>query len=118
MTRNENKHVLACVRGQLDERTNFSEQMLLTAGLADPDVRALVGARFVPVRVRYQAGLYVGIHQGKNVPFGPLDELGTNLKDAKAPALVVATADGKAVAHLASIGTFDRDLFLHFLFGA
>lgn len=114
----DQKLVLGCVRAQFDERTNFSEQMLLTAGLADPDVRALVGARFVPVRVRYQALLYVGIHQGKDVPFLPLDELGTNLKDAKAPALVVATADGKAVATLASIGTFDRDLFLRFLLGA
>jgi hypothetical protein len=116
--RTENKLVLACVRAQFDDRTNFSEQMLLTAALADPDVRTLVAARFVPVRVRYQAGLYVGIHAGKNVPYAPLSELGTTLKDAKAPALVVSTADGKAVAILDSIGTFDRDLFLRFLLNA
>jgi hypothetical protein len=116
--RGRGKLVLACVRAHYDDQTNFSEQMLLAAGLGDPDVRALVLARFIPVRVRYQAGLYVGAHEGKDVPFGPLGELGTTLKDAKAPALVVATADGKAVAALASIGTFDRDLFLRFLLGA
>jgi hypothetical protein len=92
--------------------------MLLTAGLADPDVRTLLAARFIPVRVRYQALQYVGVHVGKDVPFGPLNELGTKLKDTKAPALVVATPDGKFVTTLASIGTFDRDLFLRFLLGA
>jgi tetratricopeptide (TPR) repeat protein len=112
------KLVLACVRAHYDDQTNFSEQMLLAAGLADPDVRALVLARFAPLRVRYQAGLYIGVHEGKDVPFGPLDTLGTTLKDAKAPALVVATSGGKSVAALASIGTFDRDLFLRFLLDA
>jgi hypothetical protein len=118
LAQTENKLVLACVRAQFDDRTNFSEQMLLTAGLADPDVRALVAARFVPVRVRYQAQMYVLVHLGQRVPFDPLGELGATLKDSKAPALVVATADGKLVATLASIGTFDRDLFLRFLLGA
>jgi tetratricopeptide (TPR) repeat protein len=110
-----NKLVLACVRAHYDDKTNYSEQILLAAGLADPDVRALILARFVPVRFRYSAIDYSLVHTGRNVPFVPLRELGTTLKDAKAPALVVATADGKVVATLQSIGTFDRDLFLRYL---
>jgi Tetratricopeptide repeat len=116
--RDGKKLVLAAVRAQYDDGTNFAEQVLIAATLADPDVRGLILARFVPVRVRYQAGLYLAAEEGKEGPDGPLAGLGVAVKDAKAPALVVATADGKAVATLASIGTFDRDLTLRFLLSA
>ena len=117
--REGNKLVLAVVRAHYADETTFSEQMLVAAGLADPDVRALVLARFVPVRVRYHPGAYLTAEASGRPPADdPLAGLGVAVTDAKAPALVVATADGKAVARLTSIGTFDRDLLLRFLLDA
>jgi hypothetical protein len=49
----EGKLVLAVVRADYTDRTNFNEQMILAAVLSEPDVRRRVLSRFVPVRVVY-----------------------------------------------------------------
>jgi tetratricopeptide (TPR) repeat protein len=109
--------VLAVVRASFDPgQPSTPEMLLLATALADPDVLALVRARFVPVRVSYRPSdhLLGKVMAGAD----PLADLGTSVREVRAPALVIADAKGKMVAKLVSIGTFDRDLVLRFLHGA
>lgn len=88
------------------------ERALSVHALLDPTVRALLGERFVPVRVSTPAHLHLGPDPR---PEDPLRALGTDCVTARAPALVVSTAGGEARAVLASIGTFDATLIADFL---
>jgi tetratricopeptide (TPR) repeat protein len=116
----ENKKlVLACVRPAYDDRQiNVNEQLLLATALADADVLALVQSRFIPVRLALNPGAYLHATPGRPLPGDPLVRLGTNALDCKPLALLVATPEGKPLAKLTNIGTFDRDLTLRFLLAA
>ena len=115
----QKKPVLACVRPSFDDsRANVNEQLLLATALADADVLALVKSRFIPVRLALSPVAHLHATPGKPAPGDPLVRFGTNAADCKPLALVVATPEGKLLAQLTSIGTFDRDLTLKFLFAA
>lgn len=106
------KLVLAYVRcGRWDEGTAFGEQMLLGACLSDPDVLALVGSRFVPVRVRVRDGASAAGGEA-------LRELGLAPGEGPRLALVVSSPDGEALARLPAPQGLHRDRALHFLLGA
>jgi RNA polymerase sigma factor (sigma-70 family) len=114
--RDEKKLVLACVRAGLEEDgATPDEQMLLATALADPDVLALVRARFVPIRVRYRPWEYQEARRGHPPVPDPLRELGVTLAETRAPALVVVSPDGAALAHLTDVKDLDRDAALRFL---
>ncbi len=107
------RRVLALVAADSDPaRLPLAESLLLCA-LAHPDLRALVDARFVPVRLSYASTQYI-----RGGGRDPLEPLGTRIADAKAPALVVAGGDGRHVATLESIGTYDVERLHAFLRGA
>ncbi|MHC4162901.1 MAG: hypothetical protein ACYSUM_12290 [Planctomycetota bacterium] len=109
----ERKHVLALVLGSpTGKQRSFTETLFTAVVLADPDVRAVVRERFVPLRIGVRGQAYtLGVGRGND----PLAALGTRLAVAKPPALVVATARGKHVATLQSIGTFSPGLVHRFL---
>jgi tetratricopeptide (TPR) repeat protein len=114
--RAEGKLVLACVRSEFQpEKTSYLEQMLLAAVLADPDVRALIARRFVPVRVNVNPA-EVPMDDGKPRAADPLTGLGLSLRDAKPTALVISDGE-RLLAALTNMGTFDRDLVLRLLLG-
>jgi tetratricopeptide (TPR) repeat protein len=105
--------VLALVDGSADPAApSFGASLVLSILLADPDIRALVEARFVPVQVGYQPGFYTA--KG-SVPNDPLQPLGSPAASVKGPALLVADAKGKTSAVLEGIGTWDREAVLRFL---
>lgn len=110
----EHKLVLVCVRANVERwKTTFLEQMLMASALADPDVLALIEARFVPIRVCGHPAEYTmeGAAVDRRDPLAPL---GTSLRDERPTALVVS--DGKRrIAGIRNLGTFDRDLILRFL---
>lgn len=112
----EKKHVLALVRVSYGgEELAFAEETLLATALQHPRVVALIKEHFIPVRVAYPGYLHtLGVEDvnARKDPRDPLPALGTSAADAKAPALVVATGEGKLVATLASIGTYDW-VFVH-----
>lgn len=114
--REQNKLVLAVVRGSWGEQhESLTEQLLLSTVLAEPDVLTLVSNRFVPVRVSYLPTSFTH----KSPPqTDPLTALGTSISKCKPLALVVGDAEGKTIARLTSIGTFDRDFVLRFLVNA
>lgn len=77
------------------------ERVLMASWFANPDVAALVEKHFVPVRLRCRPWDF-----DLEFPTDPLAPLGTTLADVGAPALIVATADGKCVRTLGRIGVF------------
>ncbi|MEQ1830062.1 MAG: DNRLRE domain-containing protein [Pirellula sp.] len=111
---NGRRLVLAVVRMSHSEASPFSEQMLIAATLADPDVRRLISHRLVPVRVPYASRDYLFPTKGRD----PLLALGTSIANVRAPALVVSTAHGRFISRWESVGTFDRDAALRFLLEA
>ncbi|HEX6813667.1 MAG TPA: DNRLRE domain-containing protein [Planctomycetota bacterium] len=111
----DGKLVLAFVIADVGPAGNAHERALAVTSLLDPDVRALIEERFVPVRLATFSGLHLGM---KMKGGDPLEALGTDAVTAKAPALVVSTAGGQAVAVLASIGTWSRQLVAGFLLHA
>jgi len=108
-----NRLVLACVRGAYQPgKQDLVEQLLQALVFTDPLVVALVKRRFVPVRVGYRPSYYThGRVRGRD----PLAPLGGDCTKIKAPALCVSTADGKLVATLESLGTFDAAMIHAFL---
>src|SRR5262245_6116165 len=115
----QKKLVLACVRPAFDDRRpNVNEQLLLATALADSDVVALVKSRFIPVRLACNPAAHMHATLARPMAGDPLVRFGTNAVDCKPLALVVATPEGKLLAKLTSIGTFDRDLVLRFLLAA
>lgn len=108
----EKKLVLAWVQGAFESpRPTFDETLLVGAVLSHPDLLNLLRERYVPVRVLYNPMAYM--HDLKEED--PLAPLGTTRAKTKGPALVVSTAEGKHLATLATIGTWDVDLTLRFL---
>ncbi|MHC4814410.1 MAG: DNRLRE domain-containing protein [Planctomycetota bacterium] len=105
--------LLACVRGAYrPAQQDPVEQLLQALVLTDPLVVALVKRRFVPVRVGYRPTNYThGRVRGRD----PLAPLGGDCTKIKAPALCISTADGKLVATLESLGTFDAAMIHAFL---
>lgn len=106
--------VLAVVVGAFDhEKAGPTEhdKILFGTVLSHPAVTELVGASFVPVRVPVNPNAMLAKGGGPD----PLGVFGTNAFDAKAPALVVARADGRLVAVQPSMGTFDHVEVLRFL---
>lgn len=117
----ENKLVLAVIRaGHTDAEAVCLEQMLLSIVLAEPDVRLLMKERFVPVRVRVDAGALVNAGAGFFGADGanPLRELGTTLKRTRPLALLVLSSDKKIVDQLTNIGSFDPTMIQQFLLAA
>lgn len=106
--------VLAVVvaTSQGEEEITLHDGILFSTALSHPRVSDLAAAHFVPVRVGVPAAQFV---PGSGGPPEPLRKLGTSALDAGAPALVVARPDGKLVASLASIGTFDARRVGNFL---
>lgn len=111
----EDKAVLAVVRATYrPEEPCFTEQTLLAVGFADPDVRALVVSRCVPVRVAITPHQHLFPSKGGD----PLDALGTDAGAVKPLALVVADGRGRRLGTLQGLGTFAPDLIHAFLRGA
>ena len=109
------KLVLAFVIADVGPAGNAHERALAATALLEPDVRALIDQRFVPLRLVTHSGVHLGMQmQGGD----PLAALGTDAVTAKAPALVVCTSGGEAVAVLASIGIWSKQLVLGFLLHA
>jgi hypothetical protein len=105
--------VLALVRAGFDDAAeSFPETTLLACALTDPDVAPLLRERFVLARVRYEPGLHLGERAD---PRDPLGALGTSARETRAPALVVATAQGKSLGRLAAIGTYEPGIVRRFL---
>ncbi|MHC4600404.1 MAG: DNRLRE domain-containing protein, partial [Planctomycetota bacterium] len=107
--------ILACVRVKGQDKP---EQLLQALVFADPVIVALVKKRFVPLRLSYNSHAYALAGTGGARGPDPLVPLGTKCGDLKAPGLCVATPDGRMVASIESIGTFDRELFHRFLLQA
>lgn len=116
----ENKLVLAVLRtGYQDDEANVLEQMLLAINFADPEVRNLIESCFVPVRLRVLAEQFMHRQTpAAAASTDPLLPIGTRLTNARPLAIVVATGDGRHVATLADIATFDPGAFHRFLQGA
>ncbi len=99
------KPVLAFVTAEDDSPLGMAVgESALLACLAHPDLQAHL-ARYATTRIVVNPASY---------PDGTIEALGMAMKDAKPPSLVILD-DGKVVATLASIGTFDVDLFVNFL---
>jgi hypothetical protein len=77
------------------------ERVMMASWFANPDVAALVQKHFVPVRLRCRPWDF-----DLDFPDDPLAPLGTKLDDVGAPALVIATPEGKLVHALGRIGVF------------
>jgi hypothetical protein len=77
------------------------ERVMMAAWFANADVQALVKKYFVPVRLRCRPWDF-----DVDMPTDPLAPLGTRLDDVGAPALLVATAEGKCLHALGHIGVF------------
>lgn len=108
----EKKLVLAWVQGAFESpRPTFDETVLGATVLIHPDVLGILRARYVAVRVYYNPMAYM--HDLKEPD--PLAPLGTTRAKTKGPALVISDANGRHLATLASIGTWDLDLALRFL---
>ncbi len=100
--------VLALVSGDFGASAiNEHERLLLATALSDPWTIELIGARFVPVRVRVNPGVVALALSGEELREDPVAGLGTELAEAKPPALVITTGSGEHVATFASIGSFD-----------
>ena len=97
--------VLATTEGLRGKRPE-QEDLLYKTVLAHPDVWGLVARYFVPVRVRQRAWAYL-LPAERRRGEDPLTEVGTTLQEARAPALVVATAAGEHVATWPSLGCYD-----------
>ncbi|MHC5038523.1 MAG: DNRLRE domain-containing protein [Planctomycetota bacterium] len=109
--------ILACVRADYNERnSNKPEILIQTLLFTDPTLVDLVKKRFIPLRVMYKSSLYKG---GRVPPTADtLRPLGASCTELKAPALCVSTPEGKMIAALQSIGTFDVDMTRQFLLDA
>jgi len=106
----EGRFVMAFVQATAQPTgTTYAGDILLSTVLADPDVRALIDARFVPVKTGYHPQSFT---TGSRMQVPGLRVL---VADAKAPALVLLDAEGGHLATLASIGTFDKQIVLDFL---
>jgi tetratricopeptide (TPR) repeat protein len=109
--------ILALVRGAHDPaRENIPELLLLATAFVDPTVVSLVRKRFVPLRVAVSPRFFTHGQVPGNAD--PLTPLGASSEKTKPLALLVARPDGKVVARLESIGTYDAELVDHVLRGA
>jgi hypothetical protein len=84
------------------------ERAMLAALLGHEDLSDLVAKEFVPVRVRMHTWHFM---HGGNGPYAdPLPRLGTKARDAHAPALLFASANGKLLHKVTSLGVFSPSL--------
>lgn len=113
--RREHELVFAFVVADPGRLGSTHERALCAAALLLPDVRELLAARFVPLRLATRAFVHLGPEPPDE---DPLAALGTDAVTAKAPALVVCTGTGEAVAVLGSIGTWSGQLVAGFLLHA
>ncbi|MEO6709260.1 MAG: hypothetical protein ABI054_04155 [Planctomycetota bacterium] len=81
------------------------ECVMMATWFANPDVQALLEKHFVPVRLRCRPWDF-----DLDFPEDPLSPLGTKLDDVGAPALVVASPEGKCLHSLGRIGVFTPEI--------
>ncbi len=112
----EKKPVLCFVRCAYgDNGKSDVEEIFLATVLADPNVRDLVRAHFVPTRAHYGGNAWTAKFLRGPDPLAPL---GSSAKEVKPFALLVTGDDGKPVDSIEGIGTFDPELVHEFLLGA
>lgn len=109
----EHKAVLAIVVGTWTrDALEIHDELLFSTALAHPNLRRLVQARCVPVRIERVPHVY----SAASVDDDPLEALGTTTAQVKAPALVISR-DGKASV-LGSLGSFDPQWIARFVIAA
>jgi len=109
----EGRFVLAFVDAAADPSGPTEEgELLVGILLVDPDVRDLIDARYVPVRIGYHPQLFT---LAQDDPTHPLHRLGAAIPEVKAPALLLADARGRNLGVAQSLGTFDREAAFRFL---